>query len=148
MAKRPPIPKELERAVLIEAGHRCAIAACRQTPVEIAHIIGWATCRTHEFHNLIPLCPTCHTRFDKGEIDGKSMRIYKHQLAMMNRRYGGIELRVLEFFAKDNAPVDFQLLADMVLFIQNLLDDKLLSDAGRDQPVAGGELVRKTFVLT
>lgn len=148
MAKRPPIPTDLERAVLVEAGHRCAITTCRQTPIEIAHIIGWAKCRRHEFHNLIPLCPTCHTRFDKGEIDRKSMMTYKHQLAMMNRRYGSIELRVLKFFAKDKAPAEIRLLSDLVLFIQHLLDDQLLTDTGVDQPIAGGELVRKTFVLT
>jgi hypothetical protein len=39
MEKRPPIPSELYRAVLIEAGHRCAIPTCRQIPIEIAHIM-------------------------------------------------------------------------------------------------------------
>jgi hypothetical protein len=78
----------------------------------------------------------------------KSMKVYKHQLAMVNQRYGSIELRVLEFFVKGKAPVEIQILTDMVLFIQNLLDDKLLADAGKDQPIANGELIRKTFVLT
>ena len=75
MAKRPPIPAELERAVLIECGHRCAIPTCRQVPVELAHIIPWSRCKAHTFDNLIALCPTCHTRYDHGEIDRKSMRI-------------------------------------------------------------------------
>ncbi len=148
MAKRPPIPSDLERAVLVEAGHRCAIAACRQTPVEVAHIVGWAECRKHEFHNLIPLCPTCHTRFDKGEIDRKSMRQYKQRLAAINQRYGDAELRVLEFFAGDNSGAELRMLSDFVLFIRRLLDDRLLVDTGKDQPIAGGELVRKTFALT
>ena|ERR1700722_18713740 len=87
MAKRPPIPADLERQVLVEAGHRCAIAVCRQVPIEIARIVGWAKCKKHEFHNLIPLCPTCHTRFDKGEIDQKSMMVYKQKLSRANRRW-------------------------------------------------------------
>ena len=64
MAKRPPIPVDLHRIVLIEAGHRCAIHTCRQVPVEIAHIDPWSRCREHRFENLIALCPTCHTRID------------------------------------------------------------------------------------
>jgi hypothetical protein len=74
---RESVPADLKRRVLIEAGHRCSIPTCRQIPVEIAHIEPWAKVQTHEFHNLIALCPTCHTRFDNGNIDRKSMLIYK-----------------------------------------------------------------------
>jgi hypothetical protein len=91
MARRPPIPSELQRSVLIEAGHRCAIPTCRQIPVEIAHIIAWTKCKEHKLENLIALCPTCHARFDKGEIDKKSILIYKHRLLMLNSRYGDLE---------------------------------------------------------
>ena len=66
---RQTIPRQLEREVLMEAGHRCAIPTCRQTPVEIAHIVPWEQIQEHTFDNLIALCPTCHTRYDKGEID-------------------------------------------------------------------------------
>ena len=79
--QRPAIPSELERRVLVEAGHKCAVTTCKQTPVEIAHIVPWSQVKTHEFENLIALCPTCHTRYDNGEIDRKAMRIYKTQLA-------------------------------------------------------------------
>ena len=81
-AKRPKVPSELRRRVLIEAGHRCAIPACKATPVEIAHIVPWSKVRRHEFKNLIALCPTCHTRFDDphGPIDLKAMRQYKANL--------------------------------------------------------------------
>jgi 5-methylcytosine-specific restriction endonuclease McrA len=65
---RPAIPQALKRKVLIEAGHRCAIPTCKQVPVELAHIVPWANCKEHTFENLIALCPTCHTRFDKKEI--------------------------------------------------------------------------------
>ncbi|MFF2144447.1 HNH endonuclease [Kitasatospora sp. NPDC058190] len=81
-AKRPKVPSDLRRRVLIEAGHRCAIPTCRSTPVEIAHIVPWAKVRTHEFKNLIALCPTCHARFDdpRGAIDRTAMRQYKANL--------------------------------------------------------------------
>jgi 5-methylcytosine-specific restriction endonuclease McrA len=58
---RESIPAELKRKVLVEAGHRCAIPACRSVVgVDIHHIIPWAKCKKHEYKNLIALCPNCH----------------------------------------------------------------------------------------
>ncbi len=36
---RDVVPTEVKRAVLVEAGHRCAIPTCRATTTEIAHIV-------------------------------------------------------------------------------------------------------------
>lgn len=74
------LPAELKRKVLVEAGHRCAISTCRDTTTEISHIIPYSKVKNHTFDNLIALCPNCHTRFDKGEIDAKSILIYKKNL--------------------------------------------------------------------
>ena len=63
--QRPPIPADLKRRVLVEAGHRCAIPTCRQIPVEVAHIVPWSENKEHEFENLIALCPNCHDLYDK-----------------------------------------------------------------------------------
>ncbi|WP_132301905.1 HNH endonuclease signature motif containing protein [Kribbella sp. VKM Ac-2568] len=54
---RPAVPAELQRDVLVEAGHRCAIPTCRATPTEICHIEPWAKAKAHRFENLIALCP-------------------------------------------------------------------------------------------
>src|SRR5215470_7407008 len=97
-AGRRAIPADVKRAVLVEAGHRCAIPACRQIPPEIAHIVPWKNVQRHDFENLIALCPTCHTRFDAGQIDRLAMRQYKANLALLNSRYGEMERRVLEWF--------------------------------------------------
>jgi hypothetical protein len=97
---RSAIPRKIERDVLVEAGHRCAIPTCRQTPVEIAHIEAWAQVHAHEFENLIALCPNCHSRYDKGEIDHKAMRQYKANLSVLNFRYGDLERRILKFFSE------------------------------------------------
>jgi hypothetical protein len=85
--RRPDIPAELKRAVLVEAGHRCAIPTCRTSTTEIAHIAPWRDKREHTFDNLIALCPNCHTRYDKDEIDRKSMLMYKAQLGALNDRF-------------------------------------------------------------
>lgn len=77
---RPAVPRQLARDLLVEAGHRCAIPTCRATTLELAHITPWAKTRAHDFDNMIALCPNCHTRFDKGEIDRLSMLQYKAEL--------------------------------------------------------------------
>lgn len=77
---RPAIPAEIRRAVLVEAGHRCAIPQCQHSDVDIHHIISWKVCKKHEYKNLLALCPNCHRRAHKGEIDPKSLRIYKSKL--------------------------------------------------------------------
>jgi len=80
MKDRPPIPAELRRSVLVEAGHRCAIQTCQHPEVDLHHIIPWERCREHTYDNLIALCPNCHRRADAGEIDRKSLRLYKARL--------------------------------------------------------------------
>jgi len=48
---RDTIPAEVKRAVLVEAGHRCAIPTCRATTTEIAHIVPWAETQDNSFEN-------------------------------------------------------------------------------------------------
>lgn len=99
MVERPPIPIAIERAVKIEAGHRCAIPTCRYNRVEIAHIVPWSETKEHLFENLIALCPNCHDLYDKDKkIDRKSMQIYKANLGLLNYRYAEFERRVLQIF--------------------------------------------------
>ncbi|MFG3160071.1 hypothetical protein ACGFY8_09335 [Streptomyces sp. NPDC048232] len=54
---RPAISAELRRAVLIEAGRRCAVPPCRAHPADIEHIDDWAKVQEHKFENLIALWP-------------------------------------------------------------------------------------------
>ncbi len=98
---RQQIPAELRRRVLIEAGHRCAIPTCRHIDVDVHHIIPWEKCKCHEYTNLIALCPNCHRRVHQGEIDRKSLRIYKANLRFAIEKYSQFEMDVL--FALHNA---------------------------------------------
>lgn len=93
--KRPPIPADLMRRVLVEAGHRCAIPTCRHLDVDVHHIIPWANCHEHKYENLIALCPNCHRRSHKGEIDRKSLRIYKANLRYMHDKFSQFEVDML-----------------------------------------------------
>ena len=86
---RPSIPMELQRRLLVEASHRCAIPRCMHYQIVFAHIIPWKQVKEHKFENLIVLCPNCHEHYDKDKkIDRKAMQIYKKNLGLLNNRYG------------------------------------------------------------
>ena len=103
MSDRPPIPADIRRRVLVEAGHRCAIPTCRHMDVDVHHIIPWETCKKHEYENLIALCPNCHRRAHKtNEIDRKSLYHYKANLRFTHDRFSQLEVDILFECAKSN----------------------------------------------
>jgi hypothetical protein len=125
---RDTVPAEVRRAVLVEAGHRCAIPTCRATTTEIAHIVPWAESQDNSFENLIALCPNCHMQFDqKKEIDRLSIKMYKHNLGILNNRYGEFERRLFEVLAKSGERV-FVLGTAGDLFVANAVKDGLFED--------------------
>ena len=125
---RPAIPTSLKRRVLIEAGHRCAIPTCRTVPVELAHIQPWAEAQEHTFENLIALCPTCHSRYDNGDIDRISMKTYKANLGIVSGRYGEIERRILDSIAESGGTVtQFRLPGGWDLHLMYLIKDGLIA---------------------
>jgi len=75
---RTAIPASIRRQVLVEAGHQCAIQTCRSgADIDVHHIVPWAKSRNHDPANLVALCPNCHRRADRKEIDRQSLRQYK-----------------------------------------------------------------------
>lgn len=69
---RPGIPSEVSQLVWSRAEHSCQKCAKREPEVslEIAHIIPWRKCQTHEPHNLALLCFPCHREWDALEARG------------------------------------------------------------------------------
>jgi hypothetical protein len=127
MVERPPIPIALERAVKIEAGHRCAIPTCKHPRVEIAHIVPWAEVQEHTFENLIALCPNCHDLYDKDKkIDRRSMLTYKANLGLLNSRYGEFERRVLQQFSEQPQAKIIRLPGSAAILVLYLLKDGFL----------------------
>jgi hypothetical protein len=78
MPNRPPIPAEVEREVLIEAGHRCAVCGADR-PLEFAHIVAWSRSKDHSAGNLLCLCASCHQRADTEKWGTKTLRQYKQK---------------------------------------------------------------------
>jgi cytochrome c553 len=101
---RPAIPSEVTRALLVEAGHRCAIPTCRAVaPLTYEHIVDWSEVQKHEFDNMIVLCRSCHGLKNEGtnadKLDRKALQQYKANLRTINNLYGGTEHHILEYFA-------------------------------------------------
>jgi hypothetical protein len=78
MPERPSIPAEIQRQILVESGHRCAVcgAGCQ---LERAHIIPWHKSKEHKAEDLICLCASCHERADQEEWGEKTLREYKQR---------------------------------------------------------------------
>lgn len=148
---RNAIPADVKRAVLVEAGHRCAIPTCRATTTEIAHIVPWAETQDNSFENLIALCPNCHTRFDqKKEIDRLAVKMYKHNLGILNNRYGEFERRLFEVLAKTGERV-FVLGAAGDLLVANAVRDGFFEDKhvqGMNFDIKSDSGYSKSFPMT
>lgn len=148
---RPDIPRPLRRAVLEEAGYRCAIPACGSETTVAAHIVPWAKVREHTFDNLIALCPNCHARYDRGDIERLSILQYKTNLGLLTSRYGEMERRVLSVLAPAPEGAAVGVPGGMELLLMYLLKDGLLVEV----PVSGGPTALvmgvqafKTYTLT
>jgi hypothetical protein len=75
-ATRPKIPVDIQRQVLVAAGHRCAVCG-DPCPLERAHIIPWHKSKSHAAENLICLCANCHERADLEGWGEKTLRCYR-----------------------------------------------------------------------
>ena len=148
---RIPVPTEIKRAVLVEAGHRCAIPTCRSTTTEIAHIVPYSETQDNSFANLIALCPNCHTRFDqKKEIDRPAVKMYKQNLSILNNRYGEIERRLFEVLAKSGERV-FVLGAAGDIMVANAVMDGFFEDknvAGMNLDISSSNGFNKSFPMS
>ena len=124
MATRPPIPADIRRRVLVEAGHRCAIPACRHIEVDVHHIVPWAKCKTHEYKNLIALCPNCHRLAGRGKIDRKSLRLYKVNLRFSHDKFSRLEVDVL--FEALKAPKGLQWPPFNLILLKRIFDAEFI----------------------
>lgn len=82
---RPEIPAEIERQILLECGHRCAVCG-EAFPLEKAHIVPWHRSKEHKLEDLICLCPNCHSRADSEKWGEKTLREYKIKPWILRRR--------------------------------------------------------------
>lgn len=121
-AERPKVPADIKRRVLVEAGHRCAIPTCRYIEVEIHHIVPWAKCQAHEYENLIALCPNCHNRADRNEIDRKALRLYKFNLRAAHDKFSQIEMDMLLMLANAGPSAQYPWMPYLGIFFTRCIE--------------------------
>lgn len=123
MESRPPIPAELKRRILVEAGHRCAIQTCRSIiVVDVHHIIPWEQCKEHKYENLIALCPNCHRLADSGKIDRKSLKMYKANLRFLYDKFTTFEIDILFELSKIPKEQALQFPPYLILLIKRIIE--------------------------
>ena len=83
--KRKAIPDDVRRAVLIEAGYRCAVPTCRALLiVDLHHLVPVRDGGSNDAGNLLALCPTCHALHERGKIDAEAVRSWKAVLVSLS----------------------------------------------------------------
>ena len=151
-AGRDEIPLPLQRALMVEAGHRCAIPTCRAVaPLIIEHIEDWAKVKEHKFENMIVLCANCHGLKGEGprRLDRKSLKQYKLNLGVVNGRYGDIERRVLEFFATNTSVDEIYLPGGLDILLAYLINDGLLAKPPPTGGIYFGSVpMQQSYVIT
>lgn len=87
--RRSSLPNEVRIPLLLEVGLRCPIplpdcAGFNKTVLEFHHIEPWARCYQHDPNKMIAICPTCHSRLDRGEFDKNIILNIKRDLKLDN----------------------------------------------------------------
>jgi hypothetical protein len=99
MTKRPSMPQDVRRKVLIEASYRCAVPRCL-TPLAIdVHHIDENPANNDE-SNLIALCPTCHAAFHRKTYAVEAIKFWKLMLQQLNAAYDRNAINLLVMLSK------------------------------------------------
>lgn len=88
--KRLPIPRDIKRKLLIEAGFCCSVRGCTVSDsLEFHHIDGEAVNSVYD--NLLVLCSNHHTLATKGMIDRKACQQIKKLISEAERNILSIQ---------------------------------------------------------
>ena len=125
--KRDAIPESVRRAVLIEAGFRCGVPACRTILLlDLHHIEHVSDDGGNEAHNLIALCPNCHALYHRQDIPRDAIRAWKNALVALNNAFDKEAMDDL-IFLSGLKPGQLPITADGVLKFSRLIAAGLAS---------------------
>lgn len=62
------MPASTKRALVDEAGGKCANPGCPNHLTEIHHIREWCVYKTHDREHMIAICPSCHDSVTRGGL--------------------------------------------------------------------------------
>jgi len=85
MSERRALPAATKRALLAEAGYRCAVPTCATTlALDFHHIEDLHEGGGDEVSNLVALCPTHHALYTRGTITRDAIQLWKRRLVALN----------------------------------------------------------------
>lgn len=88
MSVRAAVPHEVAVEVLAESGYRCAAPTCRTIlAIDPHHIVELAELDGYVVDNLLALCPTCHSLFQRGVVRRDSLHTWKSVLVSLNKAF-------------------------------------------------------------
>ncbi|BAL95292.1 HNH endonuclease family protein [Rubrivivax gelatinosus IL144] len=118
---RKPVALATKVAALTEAGYRCAVPTCRTIlALDIHHLVHVSEGGGNEQSNLLPLCPTCHALFHRGEIHRDSLYAWKSMLVALSQAFDQRDIDDLLFVGADR-PADLLLSGDGVARFSRLI---------------------------
>ena len=139
---RPAIPMDVQRAVFVEAGHRCACCGV-PFPLERAHIVPWSQSEDHSAGNLLCLCANCHEMADRG-WDRETFFAYKRR-PWVNRQ--GVAASKDEHIDQSDALVAYLSTADIILGDMSKLQRLLVQESTEEAESVVGEVIRNAKSL-
>ncbi|MEJ1358320.1 MAG: HNH endonuclease signature motif containing protein [Candidatus Sedimenticola sp. (ex Thyasira tokunagai)] len=103
-SKRKSIPPTTRDSVLRESGYMCGNPTCRHIlTLELHHIVWVKDGGGNDEHNLIALCPNCHSLHTSGHIPTNAIRHWKGILTALNHAFSKESMDLLLFLSKKGA---------------------------------------------
>ena len=110
---RKTIPTDVERKLYAESMGRCMNPDCQAdlfrkkgNVVEKAHITPYCKTADNDYENLVILCPTCHTDFDKNDaFDPEQVKQWKQIRRAEIEKFFGKKYATFEELQRQIVPI-------------------------------------------
>lgn len=77
VVSRPSVSVKTKRALIKQAGEKCANPGCSARRTHLHHIRKWEVYRTHDAEHMIAVCPTCHDSIHHGSLPLDDKTLYR-----------------------------------------------------------------------
>jgi len=103
MTERKKLPTQVQQAVLIESGYRCAVPTCRGIlAIDLHHIVEVSEDGGDDVGNLLALCPTCHALYHRKVISRDAIYAWKGVVVALNQAFDRDAIDLLLFLGTAN----------------------------------------------
>ena len=126
--KRRPIQNAVAIQVLTEAGYRCAVPTCRQIlAIDIHHMVEVSEGGGNNPQNLLPLCPTCHALYHRGNISPDAIYVWKATIVSLSQAFDVQTIDDLLFLGNPDVATHLHVSGDGVTKFSRLIGAGLAS---------------------